>query len=289
MTLDRRKECRMRLSAVTKENVEGFKALLLPEAASAIRRGEDISALGLLDETEEIPAAIAAIAGIASDGAFQILSLMVEKKYRRKGYGRYLVEMIEAQAKDFGLSLSAEYPAATEGQELLEDFFLHLGFEEGDIEYPMVRFSLSDLMEEDPGEEETPINSFSFAELPAEILRRAEARAKKEILPMPESGFFSAQVNREYSFGVVDEGELSAYVTLEELSEKELLLSSLWCQNPVTMAKPLLSGAFRRVKKSCPGDTTVYAFVGSDDMGNFIERRCKNAETVSRKFVKYYT
>ena len=40
MTLDRRKECRMRLSAVTKENVEGFKALLLPEAASAIRRGE---------------------------------------------------------------------------------------------------------------------------------------------------------------------------------------------------------------------------------------------------------
>ncbi len=276
----------MKFTAITKENVEGFRALLLPEVSSSIRRGEDIGALGLLDETKEIPVAIAAVAGVARNNVFQILSLMVEKKYRRMGCGRQLLEAIEDRAKEFGLPLTAEYPAATEDQELLEEFFLHLGFEEGDVENPMVRFPLSALHKKSGEKEEMAERSLSFAELPEEILRRAEERAKIEILPMPEGGFFTDQIRRDCSFGVEDGEELAAYVTFEELPEKEILLSSLWCRDPAAMAAPLLSLAFRKVKETRPGDTIIYAYIGSDCLGDFIGEHCSNPEIVSRKFVK---
>lgn len=139
----------MKYSAITKENVEGFRYLLIPEVAAAIRKGEEIGALGMYDDEGEMPTAVGAIAGIAGDGVFQILSLFVEKKYREQGHGSELFNAYTAQLERFELPLCAEFLSTTEGETKLEKFFLDQGFEEIGTDSPFVRFRLSDLDEEE--------------------------------------------------------------------------------------------------------------------------------------------
>ncbi len=137
----------MKYSAITKENLEGFRYLLIPEVAAAIHKGEEIGALGLYDEECGMPAAVGAIAGIAGDGVFRILSLFVEKKYRGQGLGRELFETYTAELERFGLPLCAEFLSTTDGDAKLEKFFLDQGFEEIGPDSPVVRFHLGDLDE----------------------------------------------------------------------------------------------------------------------------------------------
>lgn len=276
----------MKLSAITRENVDGFKALLLPEVFAAIRKGENLGAIGLLEDEKKVHSAVGAIAGIVREDTFQILSLMVEEKYRGKGFGKQLLNAMEAEAKEFHLPVLFDFPDVTEGQHLLSGFLLHQGYGEGEIDFPLVRFPLSEVEEGGGKKQEEHVTCLPFSKLSEQILSAADEKAKRELLPMPEGGLLSNQINRDCSLGVETKGELTAYVTFEELSPKEILLSSFWCQYPMVETEVVLLEAFREARRVYPEETEVFAFIGSDVLGDFIGGHVKNPETVSRRFVK---
>ena len=117
----------MKITAITKENIEGFRYLMLPEVAAAIRKGEDVGALGLYEEGESVPVAVGAITGLASRDLFRILSIYVEKKYRGQGLGKQLLDAFCGEAERFELPLCVDYLSTTPEHAELEGFLTHLG------------------------------------------------------------------------------------------------------------------------------------------------------------------
>ncbi|MBQ8946604.1 MAG: GNAT family N-acetyltransferase [Lachnospiraceae bacterium] len=309
----------MEYTAITKENIEGFKFTMIPEVAAAIKRGEDIGAIGLIDDSGEMPAAAGSIVGAAMDGAFHILSIYVEKKYRSHGYGSRLLELFEEHVEEYDLPISLDFLSTTYEHVGLEIFLLNRGYEELDPEYQMVRFFLSGFSEtptEDPADAPSRIMHYvdpepddaddgdeapapvtpaseddfricSFGEIPEESLRNASVMARDEDLPRPEGGLLSESVSRECSMGVMVGNELKGYATVELLSEKKVLISSVWCEAPGTQLEPMLLKLLSALKERFEPDTYIYLSVDSDPVGEFAGRFCGSPEFLSRVFIKY--
>lgn len=161
----------MKITAITKENIEGFRYLMLPEVAAAIRKGEDVGALGLYEEGESVPAAVGAITGLASRDLFRILSIYVEKKYRGQGLGKQLLDAFCSEAERYELPLCVDYLSTTPEHAELEGFLTHLGFQKIEPVCPVVRFCLDDLDEtEISQEEEMPISEGIVEEVSEKVL-----------------------------------------------------------------------------------------------------------------------
>ena len=139
----------MKITAITKENIQGFQYLMLPEVAAAIRKGEDVGALGLYEEGESVPVAVGAITGLASRDLFKILSIYVEKKYRGQGLGKQLLDAFCSEAERYELPLCVDYLSTTPEHAELEGFLTHLGFEKTEPVCPVVRFRLDDLEDQE--------------------------------------------------------------------------------------------------------------------------------------------
>ncbi len=135
----------MKMTAITKDNIGGFRSLMLPEVSAAIEKGEDVGALGVYQEEKPLPIGVGAIAGVAGNGVFRIVSLFVKKEFRGQGLGEQLLDAFVREAEEFHLPFCMDYLSTTEEHAELEGFLTHLGFEEVAPLCPVVRISLGDL------------------------------------------------------------------------------------------------------------------------------------------------
>lgn len=279
----------MKYSAITSSNVEGFSYVLLPEVSEAIRRGEPVGAIGLVDDKAKPPAAAGAIAGIARDGEFQILSLFVEEKYRSKGFGQMLLDIYTAELERFGLPQNVEFLSTSEEHAGLEEFLERNGFESLEPAGLIVRTKLSDIddISDDTVDTENTGNYISFDALPETILRQADEKAHNEDLTVPPGGLLAKDVLRECSIGIEKKKELAGYSAVEVLSEQEVLISAIWCKYPVTDLEPLFSNTIRAIRAKYPPDSYIYMYVENDRTGSLIGRFCNAPEIVSRKYYRF--
>ena len=161
----------MKITAITKENIEGFRYLMLPEVAAAIGKGEYVGAIGLYQEESLVPVGAGAIAGLASNGVFQIVSLFVEKKYRGQGLGKQLLDAFDQEAGRFELPLCMDFLSTTKEHAELEGFLTRHGFQEVEPYCPVARFSLADLDEAAIAEgEDAPITEGVLEEISEKVL-----------------------------------------------------------------------------------------------------------------------
>ena len=274
----------MKFSAITGSNVEGFSYVLLPEVSDAIRKGEPVGAIGLVDDKAEPPAAAGAIAGIAKDGEFQILSLFVEERYRSRGFGQMLLDIYTTELERFGLPQSLEFLSTSKEHAGLEEFLERNGFEKLEPSDIMFRIRLSDI--DDTGDTEDTGLYSSFAALPETLLKQTDDKALAEDQPLPYGGLLSRDIIRECSFGMEKNKELEAYCAVEGLSETEILISAIWCRYPVTGLEPLFLSTIRAIKAKSPPDSYIYMYVENDRTGDLTGRYLRDPEIVSRKYFK---
>ncbi|MBQ6441604.1 MAG: GNAT family N-acetyltransferase [Lachnospiraceae bacterium] len=123
----------MKLTRITKENLEYFRMFLPPGHAT-----QDQEALGLLTD-DDIPCAAALISGTNGDAALDWI--FVHPNNRRQGAGSILLEQIENLLRKETDSFSVAYPGESAG---LDDFFAANGYllTDGDAVYTL---SLSEL------------------------------------------------------------------------------------------------------------------------------------------------
>ena len=278
----------MKFSAITGSNVEGFSYVLLPEAADAIRRGESMGALGVVDDEGERPAAAGAIAGVADNGVFRIVSLFVEERYRSRGFGQMLLDIYTGEIERFGLPQSIEFISTSEEHAGLERFLEHNGYERLDNTPLMVRAGLQDIhvTEDDIPVPNDPGQYAVFAELPDEILLQGNDLADAENRPLPEGGLLSERIIRDCSICLINNKETEAYAVIEHLSDNELLMSAIWCKYPVKDLDALFSRTVRAVKDKYPEDSYIYIYIDNDHTGDLAGRFCNEPEIVSRRYFK---
>lgn len=201
----------MKMTAITKENIEGFRNLMLPEVAAAIEKGEDVGALGLYRRAGSRPVAVGAIVGLASNGVFQIISLFVEKQYRGQGAGKQLMDSFARGAESFELPLCMDFLSTTEEHAALEGFLTHLGFEEVAPLCPVVRVALADLNDAEIAEgDEIPILEGVLEEISEKVLLLTvpEVRASEERM-----GEILSTVFRSAKKQYPGDAEMYVYVT----------------------------------------------------------------------------
>lgn len=276
----------MRFSAINSSNVEGFSQVLLPGVYDAIRRGEPIGALGLVDDDCSVPAAAGAIAGMAEDGVFRILSLYIEEKYRSHGFGQMLLDSYTAETERFGLPQAIRFLSSSEDHILLERFLEKNDFEKPEASDCIVRFRPSDIEDDKEDETEAAKHYTAFSGLSEKTLLEGNEAARLNDLPLPEGGLLSDGIIRECSIGLEKDASLEAYAVVEELSENELLLSAVWCRYPVVQLKTLFSRTIRAINTEYPSDPYIYAFVPDDITGNLLGRSLSAAEIVSRYYYR---
>ena len=225
----------MKLTAITSENLDGFKYLLLPEAAAAIRRGETVGALGLVDEDGEIPAAAAAAAGMAEENEFRILSFMVDKKYRGRGFGKLLLEAYGEEAARFGLPISVEYLEESEDTASLGAFLTHAFFREISVEDPIVTFSLGNLdlsaFEDAEGGSETEVKKEAVLEELNDkelFLSSVSYDCHAEELP-----FLLAETFRQAKELYTGDTRVFAYIENDQIGS----FIGRFCKNPVLLSR----------------------------------------------------
>ncbi|MCD8325687.1 MAG: GNAT family N-acetyltransferase [Lachnospiraceae bacterium] len=106
-----------------------FCSLLLPEAADALAAGEPLTALGLIQEEDEL--AVGAVAGyLIEENTSQIISLYVAPDYRRQGAGRLLMETLTGLLDEIQTGIRIDFTVTRKEHEDLEAFLKALGFQD---------------------------------------------------------------------------------------------------------------------------------------------------------------
>lgn len=114
--------------AVGPEETEYAASLLTPEAVTLIQNGESFG-LALVEEGKA-RAAVCARFSPENEGVLEIISLYVEKEYRRRGLGTTLVlELLDYMMETTDASLSYMTASYLSDEDALSAMFLSLGFE----------------------------------------------------------------------------------------------------------------------------------------------------------------
>lgn len=149
---------KMELCVIEKNNLDGFKGVLLPDVFEKMDIGNEIIALGVYENIDGKPTALGAIAGSVQDNRYDILSLYVAKEKRNHGYGKALVNAICEQADAMNLPVSISFISTTPEHQELENFLIHDGFLETEGNYQVIRVPVDSI----PENSEEDIKTFSI-------------------------------------------------------------------------------------------------------------------------------
>ncbi len=235
---------------VSKEEAAKAAPLLSEEAAEALEKGLPLTAFVAVKENE----AIGAVTGAIDGQIFEIWSLYVDPEHRRQGAGRALIAALEellvratgSTARVAGMPIRVRYTSVTEDNMALRPFLLKLGFIEDPIPHPTYYIGyLQDLKSKERLSSrsiKTTDEIMSFAEAGEKVLNAASAVSDRHGYPMPEGGLTAESVDQELSLCAVRDGKVMAYVTVEEVDEDLIEISSLWSglDNPVELLAILI-------------------------------------------------
>ena len=271
------------LSVITKENIDSFASLLLPDSAEAIRSGEPMLALGwIIDDTS-----VAAISGQLEGVTFYITSFYVAPGYRDKGIGTSLLNALEESASVRCVNYILDMTVTTEEHSALVDFLKSYGFEEKPDSLPLLY--LTTLEEAAEGqlkkkEIKKSDNMKFFDESDSGLLRDAERYATASFAPIPEGGFFSGSVDQQVSMVYEENGAISAYIVVEKTNGGLSISGALnESGKPMVMLK-LFSLSLQRAMDLYSGDMVLVIPVTDRTADGLVRFLIPDAKQIAKRF-----
>ena len=275
----------MKITPITKDNLEYFKNFLSSEDEKFIKEDLKILPLGLVADDAESGenSAAGAICLRPDDFMLNITSLFVAPSYRKKGGGRFLLDETKRIFGEKDMEFNTEFLIYGKDEEDLALFLEDYGFVSADPEYDVYITSVGEL-------ETTKLNGkkgqgCAFSKFDTKILNSSEIEAATNGAMLPSKGFISPNIDTEVSAGIINEGTLEAFIIFEKLSEDLLLLSALYARDksPVTLLH-LLEKSTNLLQNTYPDDTRILIQSVDETGENLIESIFENANDISCRY-----
>lgn len=271
----------MKVVSLPKEQAKNAEGLLSPEIIKAMMKGLPVTVLVALDGRR----AVGALGGAVNEGIFEIMSLYVEEKSRRKGAARSMIEVLQKLLKNEDTVIRAQFNVETEENRTLEYFFLALSFEREEIEYPSYyAINVNDLRSSREGvSKDSDIRSFS--DVPGTLLRRTSNLSIEAGYPVPEGGLLGTKVDTDVSSCSIKDERVEAYVAAERAEDEMVRIPAMW--SSLSDPRKMLSMLFNTssaLKKKYPPETKVAALAINPVSGKIIRHMFNDEETISRSY-----
>ncbi len=272
----------MKVVSLPKEQAMDAAGLLAPEVTRTLSKGLPVTVLLALDGHR----AVGALGGAINDKVFDIVSLFVEPGSRRMGAGRSLINTLTGLLKDSDTMIRAQFNIENEENRTLESFFMALGFEREEVDYPAYyAVSVEELLGSAEGVDKDG-DIKSFAETPGTVLRRTSNKSIDAGLPVPEGGLLGAGVDPEVSSCSIKEDTVEAYVAAEHGKDQMVKIPAMWSSlsNPRKMLA-MLFNTTNALKDKYPPETKVAALAVNPASQKVIQYMFNDKETISRSFI----
>lgn len=278
----------MELGYLDNKALGGFRSLLLPNVVEAMDLDEPVLALGV----QEDDLACGALAGRVLNGVFHITSFYVAPAYRRRGFGRRLMQTLmallnlELESPPV-FSLQVQFTATLEEHNILSLFLEALGFTlEPDHGRNIYLFS-ADKVAPVLAAGEVPAGVTSFARVQEEALHLATNAALAAGIPLPEEALTSPALDRDVSMAIVNGGRVEAFAAFDFSCGGRLTLTSLWSGDAGPMAPVLLlRGALCAIRSKYPPDTELAVQTVNAASAALVAALLTQASPISRTYAR---
>ncbi|MCR5251300.1 MAG: GNAT family N-acetyltransferase [Lachnospiraceae bacterium] len=265
---------------ITEENFYFFYPLLLPRVSEAIENGEPVTALGWVVNG----VACGALAGYLEDDHFEIVSFYVSPSYRNKGIGTRLLDELSELLVGSAYSLRIIFSCTESDHEMLERFLYRRHFSYlSQNRYNMYQTRLGDA-DRAGVLEKLPISDSirSFAETENRLLLKEEERARENFQPLPEGGFLKETVDRDISVVYEENGEYTAYITVEQKDRALVVTGADNHSGKPQIFMMLLRGAIDRSLKKYGENEELILPLTDDTAESIVQKVFPNARQIMR-------
>ena len=217
----------MKITTITKDNLEYFKDFITSEDEKFINEDLKILPIGLvadeLKKGENIAAG--AICIRPDDFLLNITSFYVAPEFRGKGGGKFLLDETKRIFGQENMEFNTEFLIYGKEQEDLANFLEEYGFTYADPEYDCYLTTVGDL-------KNTKLfgkkgSGIEFSEIDQKLLKHATGEAEKSGAMTPVNGLTSPRIDKDVSVGIINNGILESYLVFENISKDLLLLSAI--------------------------------------------------------------
>lgn len=278
----------MELGYLDNKALGGFRSLLLPNVVVAMDVGEPILALGV----QEDDLACGALAGQVLDGTFHVTSFYVAPAYRRRGFGKRLMQTLIALLNleldsPPVFSVQVQFTATLKEHDVLSLFLEALDFTlEPDHGRNVYLFS-ADKVAPVLASGEVPAGVTSFAHVQEEALRLATNTALAAGIPLPEASLASQELDLDVSMAIVSGGRVEAFAAFDFSCGGRLTLASLWSGDAGSMAPVLLlRGALCAIRSKYSPDTELAVQTVNAASAALVAALLPEASPISRTYAR---
>lgn len=275
----------MKILSIKPQQAEMTRSLLMPELIDAIKKDLPVTALVAVENGR----AVGAIGGAADDEIFRILSIFVHQNYRNRGIGKALVGEIENIVESTGMLIRAEYTRERSDHESLKHFFSRCGYREDIRPIPGYYIGYVSNLVDSSDRAILPelCRILPFSEVSEKALEAAEKTAREDDVDVPEEGLFSEEILRDISHVVLYDGEVYAFIVLEQPSEGMLTVEALYSRikDRGTMLA-MITAAAKAVKERYSPDTKIAMLILNKETDRLMQKVLRDAKASSFTFIK---
>jgi GNAT superfamily N-acetyltransferase len=266
----------MYLSAITEDNLNYFKLLLLPHVFELLTKGEDLTAIGLAEDG----LACGAAAGYLDGDTFVLSSLFVADGYREKGGGTLLLQALKSAAASLKtvLWLRVDYTVSRQEHQGLAPFLERLGFEPVTGGLAIYGLKLGDVAKADffAKSEGKAQSDLPFSEIPEIYIKMLDRGLVSTGTRPFEQPLDKAQLDRELSVGIVKDGKIEAYLVFDFSFDETLTLAYAFsgAEGPESAGRliSMLRSSFKRAAVKYPDDTQIIIYAATNITAALMER-----------------
>ena len=276
------------IGSIRAKQLDLFAPLLLPAVVDAMKRGEPVTAIGIVKEGT----ACGALAGYIESGCFHVASLYVTPDYRRAGGAGQMLSKLEQilQKMDGIWAMDMSFTNLDPDNASMIPFLEHYGFAlTDDTGYNIYTFTLEQLAGDELFEKEASrsLKIVPFAKVADDILHMTQKHAFEKGAPVPEGTLTGQEIEKELSHVVIKDGEVVAFAVFDRSCCGVLSLCSLWSEesNPIILFS-LLKTVNTRAKELYPPKTPIALQVINDRSLRLIEAIVSDAKKVSYTYEK---
>ncbi len=269
----------MKVLSLPKEQAKNAEGLLDPEVTKAMLNGLPVTVLVALDRHR----VVGALGGAMNDGIFELVSLYVDEKSRRKGAARAMVDALTDRLKIMDTMIRVQFNLETEENRTLEYFFTAMGFKREKVGFPAYYAVPVEKLLTNMEGVDSDSSIKNFGDVPGIMLRKASNVSIDAGYPVPEGGLLGACVDTEVSSCSISNEKVDAYVAAEHSKDDMVKIPAMW--SSLSDPRKMLSMLFYTtgaLKKKYPGDTTVAALAINQVSGKIIQRMFNEEESISR-------